>query len=208
MASKSTSTQHNPAIAGISYLFPAGSTTVRQMALDGQLESTPEMLESFGFDRVHVASGESPYELALEAARKLLVENEVDPASIGLVIYGGTPGSMAFSSARDSAVGDFGPLHSAGWPRIPLLACKYDPTCRTPGRSRLISSRAPRFSPRRESRGRSASPRESSAHSACRRSFFRPKQGAKQFSIALPTLRARCSSSGMASATDCSPQRL
>src|SRR6476660_8794894 len=108
MASNPTSTQHNPAIAGISYLFPAGSQTVRQMAFDGQLESTPEMLESFGFDRVHLATDESPYELGLGAARKVLVENEIDPASIGLVIYGGTPGSMAFSSARDSAVGASG----------------------------------------------------------------------------------------------------
>ena len=125
MASKSTSTQHNPAIAGISYLFPAGSTTVRQMALDGQLESTPEMLESFGFDRVHVASGESPYELALEAARKLLAENEVDPASIGLVIYGGAPGPMAFSSARDSAVGASGLCTSRRF-MYPAARLQYD----------------------------------------------------------------------------------
>jgi 3-oxoacyl-[acyl-carrier-protein] synthase-3 len=47
-------------------------------------------------------------ELGLEAARQLLTENEIDPASVGLVIYGGTPGSMAFSAATDSASGASG----------------------------------------------------------------------------------------------------
>ena len=108
MARSSTSVQHFPAIAGISYVFPAGSRTVREMAGDGLLESSAETLESFGFDRVHVAVRESPYELGLEAARRLLTENEINPASVGLVIYGGTPGSMAFSAATDSAAGASG----------------------------------------------------------------------------------------------------
>src|SRR5688500_19847365 len=110
MARSTTSgtTPNLPAIAGISYVFPEGSRTVRQMAEDGLLESSAETMESFGFARVHVAVGESPYDLALAAARSLLTENEIDPASIGLVIYGGTPGSMAFSPASDSAVGAAG----------------------------------------------------------------------------------------------------
>lgn len=98
----------HPAIAGISYAFPARSRTVRQMAVDGQLESAPETLESFGFNRVHIASVESPYELGLKAARKLLAEYQIDPGSIGLIIYGGTPGPMAFSPATDSAIGASG----------------------------------------------------------------------------------------------------
>src|SRR6266545_1322665 len=97
-----------PAIAGISYVFPEGSRTVRQMAGDGLLESSAETMESFGFSRVHIAVAESPYELALAAARQLLAEENIDPASIGLVIYGGTPGSMAFSAANDSAAGAAG----------------------------------------------------------------------------------------------------
>src|SRR5688500_20401422 len=93
MARSTTGTTPNlPAIAGISYVFPERSRTVRQMADDGLLESSAETMESFGFARVHVAVAESPYELALSAARSLLTENEIDPASIGLVIYGGTPG--------------------------------------------------------------------------------------------------------------------
>ncbi|HWL39693.1 MAG TPA: 3-oxoacyl-[acyl-carrier-protein] synthase III C-terminal domain-containing protein [Gemmatimonadaceae bacterium] len=87
-----------PAIAGISYVFPAGSRTIAELAGEAQLASSPATLESFGFGRVHVAETETPYELALAAGRKVLAENDVDPESIGLLICGGTPGSMAFAS--------------------------------------------------------------------------------------------------------------
>jgi len=119
------SDRHFPAIAGISYVFPAGSRTVRQMADDGLLESSAETMESFGFARVHVAVDESPYELALDAARALLTERDIDPASIGLVIYGGTPGSMAFSAASDSAAGAFG-LCTARRFMYPAARLQYD----------------------------------------------------------------------------------
>jgi 3-oxoacyl-[acyl-carrier-protein] synthase-3 len=118
-------TNDNPAISGISYVFPAGSSTVRQMAIDGQLESTPETLESFGFNRVHIASAESPYELGLEAARKLLAENDIDPASIGLVIYGGAPGPMAFSAASESAIGASGLCSSRRF-MYPVARLQYE----------------------------------------------------------------------------------
>lgn len=108
MTRSSSTTNPSPAIAGISYVFPAESRTVRQMSGDGLLRSSPETLEAFGFDRVHVARTESPYDLALRASQKLLVENSIDPESIGVVIYGGTPGPMAFSAATDSARGAAG----------------------------------------------------------------------------------------------------
>jgi len=94
--------QKGPAIAGISYAFPAGSRSIAELAGEAQLTSAPETLESFGFGRVHVADVESPYELALVAARRLLAESGVDPETIGLLIYGGTPGSMAFAPASGS----------------------------------------------------------------------------------------------------------
>ncbi len=94
--------QMGPAIAGISYAFPNGSRTVAELAGEAQLSSSAETLESFGFGSVHVAETETPYELALKAARQLLAETAVDPETIGLIIYGGTPGSMSFASAADS----------------------------------------------------------------------------------------------------------
>jgi 3-oxoacyl-[acyl-carrier-protein] synthase III len=36
----------------------------------------------------------------LSAAKKLLEEAKVDPESVGLLIYGGTPGSMAFAPSE------------------------------------------------------------------------------------------------------------
>lgn len=94
--------QVSPAIAGISYAFPAGSRTIAELAGEAQLASSAETLESFGFGHVHVAETETPYELALKAARQVLAETAVDPETIGLIIYGGTPGSMSFANAADS----------------------------------------------------------------------------------------------------------
>jgi 3-oxoacyl-[acyl-carrier-protein] synthase-3 len=91
-----------PAIAGISYVFPEGSRTVGELAGDRQLSSSASTMESFGFGKVHVAVAESPYELAVAAATKLLDETGVDRDSIGLLIYGGTPGAMSFAAASDA----------------------------------------------------------------------------------------------------------
>jgi len=95
----------SPSIGGISYVFPECSRTVRQLSHEGKLASSAETMESFGFENVHVATSESPYELAREAVIRLLTERDVDPESVGLVVYGGTPGAMAFSSAGDAERG-------------------------------------------------------------------------------------------------------
>ena len=92
-----------PAIAGISYVFPEGSRTVGELAGDSQLTSSATTMESFGFGKVHVAVAESPYDLAVAAASTLLDETGVDRESIGLLIYGGTPGSMSFAAAMPFA---------------------------------------------------------------------------------------------------------
>ena len=91
-----------PAIAGISYVFPESSRTVEELADARQLTSSAETMQSFGFGQVHVAVAESPYELALAAASKLLDETGVDRDSIGLLIYGGTPGATAFAPANEA----------------------------------------------------------------------------------------------------------
>lgn len=97
-----------PAIGGISYVFPASTRSVRQLSQDSQLESSVETLESFGFENVHVGVEESPYQLARDAVAKLIDEQSIDPESVGLLIYGGTPGVMAFSPAGDAAIGAAG----------------------------------------------------------------------------------------------------
>lgn len=130
-----------PAIAGISYVFPESSRTIEELADARQLTSSAETMRCFGFGDVHVAVAESPYELALAAATKLLEETGVEPDSIGLLIYGGAPGAIAFApadEAEDAATGvctmsrfkypatrlqyDLG-LHNA-WPfAVDQLAC-------------------------------------------------------------------------------------
>lgn len=106
---KKTAGLANPVIAGISYVFPACNRSVRQLAGDSMLQSSAETMEAFGFSNVHVGTSETPYDLAREAVSRLLVDKGIEPDSIGLLIYGGTPGTMAFSPAdeADSASAGF-----------------------------------------------------------------------------------------------------
>src|SRR5687767_4771547 len=73
-------TAPTPGIAGISaiaYALPAQQRSVRELDALGQLESDPALLEQFGFSHVYVADEETPYSLALAAARALLDEYSV-----------------------------------------------------------------------------------------------------------------------------------
>jgi 3-oxoacyl-[acyl-carrier-protein] synthase-3 len=97
--------RHALCIRGIAYTYATESRSVRELAAFGTLESEPAVLEGFGFDRVHVAIDESPYALAHEAASRLLDEQQIEPASIGLLVCGGTPSAMAFSPATDADAG-------------------------------------------------------------------------------------------------------
>jgi 3-oxoacyl-[acyl-carrier-protein] synthase-3 len=92
-----------PGISAISYALPAVSRSVRELAAAGSLDSEAELLERFGFDRVLVAIEETPYDLALAAASELLSEQEIDPATIGALLYSGAPGAIAFAKPRDAA---------------------------------------------------------------------------------------------------------
>ena len=87
-----------PGIREIAYAFPAESRSVGELACAGLLESHPAALERYGFDRVHIAVEETPFELATRAASRLLAHGAIDPASIGALIYGGTGGVGAFST--------------------------------------------------------------------------------------------------------------
>ena len=90
-------------ISAIQYVFPAGSRNLAELDHAGQLTSAPELLARFGFERVHVAEQESPYDLGLRAAGELLRSHDIDPASIGLLVYGGPQGATAFRTAPSAA---------------------------------------------------------------------------------------------------------
>jgi 3-oxoacyl-[acyl-carrier-protein] synthase-3 len=88
----------SPAISAIHYALPAVKRSVQELAANGDLESHPDLLESFGFGSVCIAETESPFDLALEAGQQLLTESGVDPESIGLLVWGGPPGASAFTT--------------------------------------------------------------------------------------------------------------
>lgn len=92
-------------ITGIAYAFAGPRTTVRELAAAGRLESAPELLEGFGFDGVHVAAGETPYALALDAAGRALSESGADPEEVGLLIHGGATGDAAFAAGGVAGAG-------------------------------------------------------------------------------------------------------
>ena len=92
-------------IRGIAYEYASASRSVRDLAASGSLESDPATLEAFGFDRVHVAVEETPYDLAYAAAARLLDEQRTDPATVDLIVYAGTPSAMAFAAASDAVAG-------------------------------------------------------------------------------------------------------
>lgn len=92
-----------PSIAAISYVLPDHAQTVRELGEAGLLKSPPELLEGFGFRTVRVARTETPYDMALRAARALLEEEDVDPESIGLLIHCGPQGPTAFTNAPSRA---------------------------------------------------------------------------------------------------------
>jgi 3-oxoacyl-[acyl-carrier-protein] synthase-3 len=94
--------QGTPVIAGISYVFPSCTRSVRELAQASMLESSADTLESFGFSSVHVGTTETPYDLARQSVEKLIAEHSIDPESVGLLIYGGTPGAMAFRQADEA----------------------------------------------------------------------------------------------------------
>jgi 3-oxoacyl-[acyl-carrier-protein] synthase III len=112
-------------IRGIAYTYAAESRTVCELGASGALASEPELLERFGFGSVNVAVEESPYELACCAASRLLAEHAVDPSSVGLLIYGGTPSTMAFSPASDAASGAAS-LCTADRFRFPATRLQYE----------------------------------------------------------------------------------
>lgn len=92
-----------PGISAISYALPACAPSVRELDEAGLLCSDPGLLEGFGFRTVRVARNETPYGLALRAAGELMERHGIDPESVGLLIYCGTQGATAFTTAPSPA---------------------------------------------------------------------------------------------------------
>jgi 3-oxoacyl-[acyl-carrier-protein] synthase-3 len=90
-------------VATTAYAFPAASRTLPELAAAGALESDPALLAAFGFERVRAAVEESPYALARRAAGAVLAGAEIEPESIGLLVYGGTPAPLAYEAGAGSA---------------------------------------------------------------------------------------------------------
>ena len=112
-------------IGAIRYEFPAGTRSVRELAATGLLESTAETLESLGFEQIRVACEESSYSLALAASTRLLEESGVDRDGIGLLVYGGAPGGLAFAPARSLANAGSDVVSAARF-RYPSTRLQYD----------------------------------------------------------------------------------
>jgi 3-oxoacyl-[acyl-carrier-protein] synthase-3 len=92
-----SATAVTPGITAIRYAFPESTRSVQELFTAGLVTSQPELLWRFGFDRVHVAKKESPYDLAMAACNQLLQDEAIDPSTVGLLIYGGPQGSTAFT---------------------------------------------------------------------------------------------------------------
>jgi 3-oxoacyl-[acyl-carrier-protein] synthase-3 len=109
-------------IAAIRYAFASETRTVRELAGSGALTSDAAVLEGFGFGSVNVGVREAPYDLALRAASRLLEEHEVDPDSVGLLVYGGVP-AVAFAPGGRP---DAGVLTTTARFRYPATRLQYD----------------------------------------------------------------------------------
>jgi 3-oxoacyl-[acyl-carrier-protein] synthase-3 len=111
-------------ISAIRYAFADETRTVRELAGEGAVTSDAAVLEGFGFRSVHVGRDESPYDLALRAAGRLLEERDVDPESVGLLVYGGAP-TVAFAAGGRPAAGDDVLATTARF-RYPATRLQYD----------------------------------------------------------------------------------
>jgi 3-oxoacyl-[acyl-carrier-protein] synthase-3 len=88
-------------VGGIAYALPDTMRSVPELAASGLLQSDAGLLQRFGFEHVFASTTQSPFELALGAATDVL--RDIDPASVGLLVYAGPQGPTAFSVAPTSA---------------------------------------------------------------------------------------------------------
>ena len=80
-------------IRAIDYRLGSAEATLEDLHAEGLLASPPDLLRSFGFDRVHVAESDMERrDLARLTAGDLMQEHDVDPFDIDvLILFGGLP---------------------------------------------------------------------------------------------------------------------
>jgi 3-oxoacyl-[acyl-carrier-protein] synthase-3 len=113
-----------PCLGGIAYAFAEAARSVAELGAAGLLASDAAVLEGFGFGHAHVAVAESPYQLALAAARRLLEDRRIAPESVDLLLYGGTPGPLAQQPA--DAPWDGGLLQTTARFKYPAARLQYE----------------------------------------------------------------------------------
>lgn len=96
----------SPALGAVRYTLPRRRRSVHELAADGLLKSEPDTLAAFGFGHVYTSDVESPYDLGLRASCALLEEAAIDPATIGLLVWGGPQGASAFSAVPSIRVAE------------------------------------------------------------------------------------------------------
>lgn len=75
-------------LGAIRYALPDTAIDLAAAAATGLLDTPAAVLEEFGFRRLHV-SARPAHELALDALRRLLDDEKVDPASVDALFYSG-----------------------------------------------------------------------------------------------------------------------
>jgi 3-oxoacyl-[acyl-carrier-protein] synthase-3 len=103
---------------GVAGVLPENSLDLQQLAARGLIQSTPQTLSEFGFDRAFIAAnGESDArQLALRAARDALADAQLDPQEVDLLIWSSAlPGNHLVGDAGggDSVLCNF--QYAAGW---------------------------------------------------------------------------------------------
>jgi 3-oxoacyl-[acyl-carrier-protein] synthase III len=80
-------------IRALNYRLGSSTLTLEELAARNLLTSPPDLLRSFGFDRVHVADGEDERaNLGSLVTEELLREHDVDPLDVDvLILFGGLP---------------------------------------------------------------------------------------------------------------------
>jgi 3-oxoacyl-[acyl-carrier-protein] synthase-3 len=96
-------------IRALTYRLGSSEATLEDLQAEGLLVSSPDLLRSFGFDRVRVAEKEEERRgLARMAADDLLREHDVDPLDIdALILFGGLPPEAAPSGGDVDLIGRF-----------------------------------------------------------------------------------------------------
>ncbi len=84
-----TQLQERIAITGLGTALAPETQSLEELALRGLLVSTPETLQSLGFDHIHIAglSADAGFELARQAASSALLDAAIDPLDIDVLLW-------------------------------------------------------------------------------------------------------------------------